>query len=79
MVVLGIAAVSLKVTALRRIMLKYSVADRVNFELLLCGPVAGHIGEPADTVALEAAMQGRSRQVRDGWLQRVDQIALRVS
>lgn len=34
------------------------VADRVGLELLLGRPVAGHVGQPADAVVLDAAVQG---------------------
>jgi len=50
------------------------VADWVRLELLLCRLVAGHVGQPADAVALKAAMQGRARQVWDGGLQRVEAV-----
>lgn len=41
------------------------VADRVGFELSLRFLVAGHLRQPADPVALQAAVQRRPRQVRD--------------
>jgi hypothetical protein len=53
------------------------VADRVALELLLGGRVAGHLGQAADPMALQTAMQGRARQVRDGGLEGVEAIVQR--
>ena len=53
------------------------VADRVALELLLGWLVARHLGQPRDAVALQAAMQGRAREVRDCRLQRVKTIVQR--
>jgi hypothetical protein len=53
------------------------VADRVALELLLCRPVALDIGQTTNAMALQAAMQRRSRQVRDRRLQRVEAVVER--
>ena len=49
-------------------------ADRVCFEGFLGRLVAFDIRQPADAVALIAAMQRRARQVRDGGLKRIETI-----
>src|SRR6185295_11834941 len=41
------------------------VADRVGFELALDAPAILDVREPRDAMPLQAAMQGRARQVRD--------------
>ncbi len=48
------------------------VADRVALELPLRGLVTFDIWQAADAVALQAAVQGRARQVRDRRLKRVE-------
>lgn len=53
------------------------VADRVALEFPLRRPVALDIRQSADAVALQTAVQGRPRQVRDRWLQRVEAIVER--
>jgi hypothetical protein len=50
------------------------VADRVALERLLRGPVAFNIGQPADAMALQAAVQRRPRQVRDRRLQGIEAV-----
>src|SRR5271165_2450279 len=52
-------------------------ADRIGLELLLCGFVAFNVRQPADPVSLQAAMQRRTRQMRDGRLQGVKAIVER--
>jgi hypothetical protein len=52
-------------------------ADRVGLELLLRGLVAFNLREPADAVSLQAAMQGRARQMENGGLQGVETIVER--
>ena len=47
------------------------VADWVRPELLLGGPVAGHLGQAADAMALQAAVQSRPGQVRNGGLKAI--------
>lgn len=53
------------------------VADRVGFELLAPGPVAIEVGQPGDVVPLQAAMQRRAGQLRDGGLKSVEAIVER--
>ena len=53
------------------------VADRVGLEFLLGGLVAFDIRQSADPVALQAAMQRRTGQVRNGRLQGVEAIVER--
>src|SRR5919107_5843776 len=48
------------------------VADRVGGEALLARPVTVDLGQPADAVPLEAAVQGRAGQMRDGGLEGVE-------
>jgi hypothetical protein len=50
------------------------VADRVGSEALLAGLVALDLGQPADAVPLQAAVQARARQVRDGGLEAVEAV-----
>lgn len=50
------------------------MADRVALELLPCRLVALDVGQPADAMTLQAAMQGRARQMRDRRLQRIKTI-----
>ena len=52
-------------------------ADRVGLELLLCGLVAFGLRQPADPMPLQATMQRRTRQVRDGRPQRIETIVER--
>ena len=49
-------------------------ADRIGLELLLCGLVALRLRQPADPMPLQATMQRRARQMRDGRLKRVQAI-----
>ena len=53
------------------------VADRVALERLLGRLVAVDLRQPADAVALEAAMQGRAGQMRDRRLQGIEAIVER--
>ena len=53
------------------------VADRVGLELALRLLVACHLGQPADPVSLEAAMQRRAGQMRDRRLQGVKAVVER--
>ncbi len=53
------------------------IADRIRFELLLGRLVALDIRQTGDTMALQAAMQGRSRRVRDRRLQAVEKFVER--
>ena len=53
------------------------VADRVALEGLFGGLVTGDLRQTADAVALEAAMQGRPGQVRDGRLQGIEAVVER--
>jgi hypothetical protein len=53
------------------------VANRVAFEGLPRGLVAGDLRQPADAMTLEASMQGRPGQVRDGRLQGIEAIVER--
>jgi hypothetical protein len=53
------------------------VADWVGLEALAGGLVAVGFGQARDAVALEAAMQRRARQVRDGGLQGAEAIVER--
>jgi hypothetical protein len=48
------------------------IADRICLERFLGRLVAFGIRQPADAVALIAAVQGRTRQVRDGGLQGIE-------
>lgn len=50
------------------------LADRIALELLLRRLVSVDFGEPADAVALQATMQGRSREVRNGRLQGLEAV-----
>ena len=50
------------------------VADRIGLEGLLGGLVALDLGEPADAVALEAAVQGRAGEMRNRRLQGVQAV-----
>jgi len=52
-------------------------ADRIGLEGPLGGLVALDLRQPRDAVALEAAMEGRPRQVRDGRLQGIETIVQR--
>src|SRR4029077_20988567 len=53
------------------------VADWVAFERLLGDLVAGDLRQPADAVTLEASMQGRPGQVRNGRLQGIEAVVER--
>ena len=53
------------------------VAERVGLELALVGFVALDAGQSGDAVPLQAAMQGRTRQVWQRRLQRVEAIVER--
>lgn len=50
------------------------IADRIGFELLADGLVAFDVGKFGDAVPLEATMQGRACQMRNGRLQRVESV-----
>ncbi len=50
------------------------VADGVGLELLALWLVASDLGQSADAVALEAAVQGRAGEVRDGGLEGVEAV-----
>jgi hypothetical protein len=52
-------------------------ADRIRLELLLRGLFPFDLREPADAVSLQAAMQGRPRQMGNGCLQGVETIVER--
>lgn len=54
-------------------------ADRIGFELLPGRLVALDIWQARDAVALKAAMQGRSRQMRDRRLQAIETVVERQS
>lgn len=49
------------------------IADRISLELFLRRLAAFDFRQSADPMTLEAAMQ-RSRQMRDGWLQRIEAV-----
>ena len=53
------------------------VADRVGLEAGALGLVALGVGQPSDAVALEAAVQARAPQVRDGGLEGVEAVVQR--
>ena len=53
------------------------VADRAGPEALLLGSFTFQRGQPADAVALEAAVERRSGQVRDRRLERVETVVQR--
>ena len=53
------------------------IADRIGLELLLGGLVAFDLRQPGDAVALQAAMQRRTRKMRDRRLQGVEAIVER--
>lgn len=53
------------------------VADRVGLEFALRFLVASHLGQPADPVPLQAAMQGRAGQMRDRRLQGIETVIQR--
>ena len=50
------------------------IADRIGLEFALGGGFAFDLRQPGDPVALQAAMQGRARQMRDGRLQGVQAV-----
>ena len=53
------------------------VAERVGLEARPLGLVTVDLRQSADTVALQAAMQGRAGQVREGGLERVEAVVER--
>lgn len=53
------------------------VANRVAFELLAPGPVAFDVGQPGDIVPLQAAVQRRPGQLRDGGLKSIKAVVKR--
>ena len=53
------------------------VADRVILEALPCGLVASDLGQAIDAVPLQAAMQARPAQMREGGLQSVQAVVPR--
>ena len=53
------------------------LSDRIGLEARTLGFVAIHVGQPADAVALKAAVQRRAGQVRKGGLERVKAIVQR--
>jgi hypothetical protein len=52
-------------------------ANRVGPELLLRRLVTPDVGQTADAMALQTAMQGRTRQMRDGGLEGVSAVVER--
>jgi hypothetical protein len=50
------------------------IAERIVLELLLVGLVAGDVGQARDAVPLEAAVQRRARQMRNGRLQGIQAV-----
>jgi hypothetical protein len=56
---------------------RYEIADRISLELFLGGLVAFDVRQPADPVALQAAMQRGAREMRDGRLQGIQTIVER--
>ena len=73
----GDEEVELALRGLTSAMSIWKIADRIGLELALGGLVAFDLGQPADAVALQAAMQRRARQMRDGRLQGVEAIVER--
>jgi hypothetical protein len=53
------------------------LADRIGLEFAFGGGFAFDLGQPRDPVALQAALQRRARQMRDGWLQSVQAVVER--
>jgi len=53
------------------------VADRVAFEGLLAGFVAGDLQQSADPMMFETSMEGRPGQVRDSRLQGIEAVVQR--
>jgi hypothetical protein len=53
------------------------VADRIGLEFAFGGGFAFQLGQPRDPVALQAPMQRRARQMRDGGLQSVQAVVER--
>lgn len=51
--------------------------DRIALELLTLWLVTLHIRQPRDAMTLEAAMQRRTRQMRDRWLKSIKTIVQR--
>ena len=53
------------------------IADRIGLELPLGRGLAFDLGQPRDSAALQAAVQRRARQMRDGRLKRVQAVVQR--
>ena len=53
------------------------IADRIGLELAFRRGFAFDLRKPGDPVALQTAMKGRTRQMRDGWLQSVEAVVER--
>ena len=53
------------------------IAERVGLELAFGGDGALDLGQPGDAVALEAAVQGRAGQMRQGGLQGIQAVVER--
>jgi hypothetical protein len=53
------------------------IADRIDLELALGRGFAFDLGQPRDPMALQAAMQGRARQMRNGGLKGVEAVVER--
>ena len=53
------------------------IADRIGLELSLGRGFPFNLGQPRDSMALQAAVQRRARQVRDGRLKRVQAVVQR--
>src|SRR6516164_1392915 len=53
------------------------IADRIGLELASRRGFAFDLRKPGDPVALQTAMEGRTRQMRDGWLQSVEAVVER--
>ena len=53
------------------------LADRIGLEFAFGGGFAFDLGQPRDSMALQAAVQRRARQMRDGRLKRVQAVVQR--
>ena len=53
------------------------IADRIGLERAFRRGFAFDLRKPGDPVALQTAMKGRTRQMRDGWLQSVEAVVER--
>jgi hypothetical protein len=53
------------------------IADRIDLELALGRGFAFDLGQPRDPMALQAAMQGRARQMRNGGLKGIEAVVER--